>query len=119
MDKDILVSSLKQAFKDTEQYNVEVDAFMLALAFPNFIRNSYILGVSVSSSLKDDYLISGRIVDILFDRMTKEERIHIDRVRIYHSIDELKKNYLTGFDSYEIDNFQYLPDTGQLELVAA
>lgn len=100
MDIQKLLESLDQAFKKERSEGLIVDRFGLAPAYQGMIEKSYILGVS-APSLAHSFNCNDKadtIIDVLFTRLTPEERRYIDRVRVYDSQDEYEKHALCNFD---------------------
>ncbi len=100
MDTQTLLDSLGQAFKAERISGLVVDRFGLAPAYRGMIENSYILGVSASSLANSvDYGDKAdAIIDVLFSRLTPEQRKPIDRVRVYNSVEEYERHAQYNFD---------------------
>lgn len=101
MDIQALLDTLDKAFKEERQNGLVVDRFGLAPAYPGMIEHSYILGVSAPSvaNSSDCTDKSDTIIDVLFARLTTEQRRYIDRVRVYDSADEYERHARCNFDN--------------------
>lgn len=100
MDTQTLLNSLDQAFGAERDKGLVVDRFGLAPAYQGMVENSYILGVS-APSLATSFNCSDKadiIIDVLFSRLTPEQRKPIDRVRVYDSVDEYERHAQCNFD---------------------
>lgn len=95
MDTQTLLNSLDQAFGAERDKGLVVDRFGLAPAYQGMVENSYILGVSAPSlATSFDYNDKAdTIIDVLFSRLTPEQRKPIDRVRVYDSVDEYERTH--------------------------
>lgn len=100
MDTQTLLNSLDQAFGAERDKGLVVDRFGLAPAYQGMVENSYILGVS-APSLANSFNCNDKadtIIDVLFSRLTPEQRRLIDRVRVYGSVDEYERHAQCNFD---------------------
>lgn len=100
MDTQTLLDSLDQAFKLERAKGLIVDCFGLAPAYRGMVENSYILGVS-APSLANSFNCNDKadtIIDILFSRLSPEQRKPIDRVRVYDSAEEYERHAGCNFD---------------------
>lgn len=96
-----LLDTIASAFwKEEQEGDLVVDQIGLAAAYPGLVPDSYVLGVSAPSLANSEncYDKSDRIIDVLFARLTPEERSHIDRVRVYNSRSELEQHIQCGFE---------------------
>lgn len=101
MDIQTLLDTIGKAFRDERANGLVVDRFGLAPAYPGLIEHSYILGVSVPSMVNSSNCVdkSDTIIDVLFARLTTEQRRYIDRVRVYDSADEYERHARCNFDN--------------------
>lgn len=101
MDTQSLLNTLDKAFQAEQASGLLVDRIGLALAYPGLVANSYVLGVSAPSLAASEncYDKSDRIIDVLFARLTPEERSYIDRVRVYSSAHEFERHAQCNFDN--------------------
>ena len=100
MDTQQLLDRLDFAFEAERLKGLVVDRFGLAPAYQGMIETSYILGVS-APSLASSFNCNDNadtIIHVLFSRLTPEERKHIDRVRVYDSIEEYERHARCNFD---------------------
>ena len=100
MDTQTLLNSLGRAFETERGNGLIVDCFGLAPAYQGMVENSYILGVS-APSLTSSFNCNDKadtIIDILFTRLTPEQRKPIDRVRVYDSVEEYERHARCNFD---------------------
>lgn len=77
-----------------------MDMIGIAPAYEGLVNNSYILAVSAPSLAKEhgSSLKADRIIDVIYDKLTPEQRSVIDRVRVYNSAEELKQHAKCNFD---------------------
>lgn len=76
-----------------------MDAFVLAPAYEGFIQNSFVLAVSAPSLIdKLSFEKTDLIIDLLHEKLPLDQRLQIDRVRVYESVEDLKIHAQLGFD---------------------
>ncbi len=100
MDIQTLLNNLEQAFEAERSSGLVVDRFGLAPAYQGMIEHAYILGVS-APSLQSSFNCNDKadtIIDVLFSRLTPEQRKPIDRVRVYNSVEEYERHAGCNFD---------------------
>lgn len=100
MDTEILLNNLRQAFESERSNGLIIDRFGLAPAYQGMVDDSYILGVS-APSLASSFNCNDKadtIIDVLFAKLTSEQRKSIDRVRVYDSVDEYERHARCNFD---------------------
>jgi hypothetical protein len=106
MDTAALVNRLIALFVEKKNKGLIVDAIGLAPAYHGMVRDRYVLGVSAPSLRgKDNYDKISIITDALFESLAVNERIMINRVRVYNNIEELnfyKENDFEEFRSEDI-----------------
>jgi hypothetical protein len=106
MDKTQLVDRLRAVFLEKKREGLHVDAFGLAPASREFVTNSYVLGVSAPSLIGLDVYDKMRtVIQILFERLTEDERGMINRVRVYDNSEELNYYKESGFEKSGPDDF--------------
>ena len=100
MGTESLLNSLVSLFRDERSSGLLIDRVGLAPAYDGMVKESYILAVS-APSLAMRYDCGDKadtIIDLLFAKLPKEERVLIDRVRVYDSAEELERHARCNFD---------------------
>jgi hypothetical protein len=107
MDTTALVNRLIDLFVEKKTKGLIVDAIGLAPAYHGLVPDRYVLGVSAPSLRgKDNYDKISIITDAIFESLAIEERIMINRVRVYNNIDELNFYKENDFEEFRTeDNF--------------
>lgn len=99
MDTQTLLNAIDGAFKTERGKGLIVDRFGLAPAYQG-MAESYILGVS-APSLANSFDCGDKadtIIDVLFSRLTPDQRKYIDRVRVYDSARDYELHAQCNFD---------------------
>lgn len=101
-----LVKALQNAFRSEKKDGLVVDAIGLASAYHGLVKDQYVLGVSAPSltSLHESDQIR-RIIKLLFTYLTPEERMMINRVRVFNNIEELDDHKYNDFDDYQYEGY--------------
>jgi hypothetical protein len=106
MDRATLVARLRESFLKKKSDGLIVDAIGLVPAYHGIFPNCYTLGVSAPSLHgKDNYDKMDFIIDILFECLTEEERGHIDRVRVFNSLEELDLARENDFEEFPYEGY--------------
>ena len=106
MDKEFLVKRLNEMFCTERPDGLIVDQFGLAPAYRGWGAKSFTLGVSAPSLINvNNSLKGGVIIDALFKHFTIEERMFIDRVRVFDDVKKLKEASFRDFEEYGYNDY--------------
>jgi len=107
MDKKSLVKRLNEMFRAEMQNGLMADQFGLAPAYRAWGDKSYTLGVSAPSLINMHNSRKGRvIIDALFKHLSIEERMFIDRVRVFNDSKQLKEASTRDFEGYGFYDYE-------------
>ena len=102
-----LVETLQKMFREAKKDGLIVDAIGLAPAYHGMVKDRYILGVSAPSlSEVHKYERMEIIIKLLWQRVTREERRMIDRVRVFDNIEELDEHKYNDFEDYPYEGYE-------------
>ena len=101
-----LVETLQKMFHEAKKDGLIVDAIGLAPAYHGMVKNRYVLGVSAPSlSEVHKYERMEIIIKLLWERVTREERGMIDRVRVFDNINDLDDHKYNDFEDYPYEGY--------------
>lgn len=101
-----LVETLQKVFREAKKDGLIIDAIGLAPAYHGMVKDRYVLGVSAPSlSEVNEYERMEIIIKLLWQRITKEERGKINRVRVFENIEELDDHKYNDFDDYPYEGY--------------
>ena len=100
MDTKSLLDVLESAFEAERSNGLVINRFGLAPAYRGLVDHQYVLGVCIpsSNSLTSCNDKADEVIDVLFDRLTPDQRKPIDRVRVYSSELEYDLHAQRNFD---------------------
>ena len=99
MDKATLVKRLNEVFNAERENGLIIDQFGLAPAYRGWSSNSFTLGVSAPSLVHlESFEKTGIIIDAMFKWLSADERMPIDRVRVFNNITELQRSAPYDFE---------------------
>lgn len=102
MDKAALVKSINEVFNAERANGLIIDQFGLAPAYRGWSSNSYTLGVSAPSLVHETPSTkTGIIIDALYKSLTNEEKMAIDRVRVFRNVTELNQSAAHDFEYFD------------------
>lgn len=102
-----LVETLKNVFREAKNDGFVIDAIGLAPAYHGMVKNKYILGVSapiLPAMYKQDKMQI--IFNLLWLRLTLEERRMIDRVRVFDTVEDLDDHKYNDFEDYPYEGYE-------------
>lgn len=101
-----LVEALTKVFKDAKKDGLVVDAIGLAPAYHGMVNDQFVLGVSApspSETHNDDKM--QLIINLLWSRLTREERGMIERVRVFDNVEDLDDHKYYDFEDYPYEGY--------------
>lgn len=113
MDKQLLVKRLKEVFNAEKQNGLYIDQYGLAPAFRGLSSNSFVLGISAPSLINETSSRRTRIIfDALYKYLNDEEKMSINRIRVYDNVKDLKASAFYDFEDFRSgeDAFDFSPN---------
>ena len=113
MDKQILVKRLREVFNAEKQNGLYVDQYGLAPAFRGLSSNSFVLGISAPSLVSETSSRRTRIIfDALYKYLNDEEKMAINRVRVFDNVKDLKYSAVYDFEGFDSSYHEcdFIPD---------
>lgn len=102
----VLVETLTKVFQEAKKDGLVVDAIGLAPAYHGMVKDQFVLGVSAPSLLGvHKYDKMSIIIQLLWPRITREERGMIERVRVFDNVEDLDDHKYNDFEDYPYEGY--------------
>ncbi|MCF2488139.1 hypothetical protein [Dyadobacter sp. CY347] len=113
MDKQLLVKRLREVFNAEKQNGLYIDQYGLAPAFRGLSSNSFVLGISAPSLVNETSSNRTRIIfNALHKYLNDEEKMSINRIRVFDNVEDLKLGAVFDFEGFDSDYNKcvFIPD---------